>query len=128
MFDQNANTMALKTILFSMSAPFLTLNHFSFFYRWDAKLGYHRYPSLPTTMKKLVSSGGYASELTLFLARKYPIVYQLDSKKYISQRNYDSLKIDQDLEQIYQEVQQEFEQREHQAQKARYISLKDSLG
>ena len=92
---------------------------FSFFYRWDAKLGYHRYPSLPTTLKKLVSSGGYASELTLFLARKYPIVYQLDSKKYISQRNYDSLKIDQDLEQIYQEVQQEFEQREHQAQKAR---------
>ena len=78
---------------------------FSFFYRWDAKLGYHRYPSLPTTLKKLVSSGGYASELTLFLARKYPIVYQLDSKKYISQRNYDSLKIDQDLEQIYQEVQ-----------------------
>ena len=74
--------------------------------RWDTKLGYHNFPSLPTSLNKLVASGGCASELTLYLARKYPIVYQMDSKKYISQRNYDSLKIDQDLEQIYQEVQQ----------------------
>ena len=62
------------------------------------------------------ASGGYASELTLYLARKYPIVYQIDKGKYLSQRMYDSLKID--VQKIYEDVRQKYERLEHQALRA----------
>ena len=98
-------------------------------FRWYAKLGYYRCATLPTSLSKLEASGGNASELTLYLARKYPIVYLVtESRKYISQRTYDSLqKQDKDLEQIYQDVQQEFEQRERKAVRARRPHTRRSM-
>ena len=41
--------------------------------KWDAKLGYLARSTMPTSIDKLVSNGGLASELTLYVARKYPI-------------------------------------------------------
>ena len=41
--------------------------------RWDAKLGYLPKLTMPTSLDKLVSNGGLASELTLYVARKYPL-------------------------------------------------------
>ena len=41
--------------------------------RWDAKLGYLPKLTMPTSLDKLVSNGGLASELTLYIARKYPL-------------------------------------------------------
>ena len=41
--------------------------------RWDARLGYVPKLTMPTSLDKLVSNGGLASELTLYVARKYPL-------------------------------------------------------
>jgi breast cancer 2 susceptibility protein len=76
--------------------------------KWDAKLGFHPRSSMPTSFKSLLANGGQVSELTLLIARKYPLVYSVD-KEFITQRMVDvnfnlSSKRDQVMEQIYHEV------------------------
>lgn len=92
--------------------------------RWDAKLGFNSSLNMPTSFDKLFANGGLASQLTLYIARKHPVVYSKETtKEQISQRMADAImtssKHEQDLEQIYHEVQREFEQREWTRQKSR---------
>lgn len=84
--------------------------------------------TLHTELNKLIATGGYVSELTLYLARKYPIAYTLETKEVINQRKYDLInKKEKDLEQIYMEVQKEFEMRERSQQKSRRPSTRRSM-
>ena len=95
--------------------------------RWETKLGYHRFDTLPTSLSHLTGNGGAASELSLYFARKYPIVYTLENKQVVNQRKYDTMNFEQDLEKIYHDVQYEFEQRERSRQKTRRPSTRRSM-
>ena len=87
--------------------------------KFSTRLGFFPKSSLPTSFDKLVANGGIASEMTVFIARKYPVVYNdadNPGQAYLNQKMADVIQQqreqNQNLEQIYEEVRSEFEKRE----------------
>ena len=75
--------------------------------RFDTKLGFFPKITLPTSFDKLESNGGIASELTVYIAKKYPVVYndvKNPGKGALSQKMADALEMNQQREQDLEQV------------------------
>ena len=114
--------------------------------KWDTKLGFYRHaPTMAISFSSLLNNGGFVSELLIEVVRQYPLVYKesspsennIDStyrpvfiNEKVYERNTTLKRIDKNkiIEEIYLEVQKEFECNEKQNKKNTYSNLATRKG
>ena len=114
--------------------------------RWDTKLGYyHHSPTMVVSFSSLLNYGGLVSELCVEIVRQYPLVYKESNSSeiniennlrpsFINEKVYErklALKrIDKNkiAEEIYIEVQKEFEKNENKALHDKASSNRNTKG